>query len=72
MRFFPCRFDVVFLSSKFPKDDRAEFAQKEQLGLPYWTMISATRVLVGVSKNLGFLIFGIFQKKLVSASYSLV
>ena len=33
-----------------PKDDRTGFAQEEQLGLPYWTMILAICVSVDVSK----------------------
>ena len=35
-----------------PQDDRTDFAQEEQLGLPYWTMILAICVVVDESKCL--------------------
>ena len=38
-----------------PKDDRTSFAQEEQLGLLYWTMILAICVSVDVSKYLDIL-----------------
>ena len=40
-----------------PKDDRTNFAQEERLGLPYWTMIWATCVVVDESKCLEIPIF---------------
>ena len=35
-----------------PKGDRTDFAQEEQLGLQYWTMILAICVVVNESKCL--------------------
>ena len=43
---------IAFLIIVLPRDDRTDFAQEEQLCLPYWTMILAICVLVDVSKNL--------------------
>ena len=43
---------VAFPMKVLPKDDRTDFAQEEQLGLPYWTMILATCALVDVSNYL--------------------
>ena len=37
------------------KCNRTDFAQEEQLGLPYWTMILAICILVDVSKYLDIL-----------------
>ena len=51
----PC-FNRIFsncLSHNSPvKDDRTDFAQEEQLGLPYWYMIWAICVVVDESKCL--------------------
>ena len=46
-----------------PKDDRTNFFQEEQLGLPHWAMILATCVSVDVSKYLVILTLGIFNEK---------
>ena len=43
---------IVFPTRVWPQDDRADFVQKERLGLPYWTMILAIRVVVDESKCL--------------------
>ena len=52
---------IAFPITVLPKDDRTDFAQEEQLGLPYWTMILATCVVVDESKCLDTPIFGIFN-----------
>ena len=44
---------IAFPITVLPKDDRTDFAQEERLGLPYWTMILATCVVVDESKCLG-------------------
>ena len=41
---------IAFPITVLPKDDLKDFAQEERLGLPYWTMILATRVVVDESK----------------------
>ena len=51
---------VAFPVTILPKGDRTDFAQKERLGFPYWTMILAFCVSVDMSKNLNILTFGIF------------
>ena len=43
---------IAFPITVLPKDDRADFVQEEQLGLPYWTMILAICVVVDESKCL--------------------
>ena len=43
-----------------PRDDRTDFAQEEQLDLPYWTMILAICALVDVSKYLDTLTLEFF------------
>ena len=40
---------IAFLIIVLPKDDRTNSAQEERLGLPYWTMIWATCVVVNES-----------------------
>ena len=35
-----------------PKDDSTDFVPEERLGVPYWTMILAIRVVVDESKRL--------------------
>ena len=40
---------AMHVSIVLPKDDRAGFAQEEQLGLPYWTIILAICVVVDES-----------------------
>ena len=40
---------IAFLIPVMPKDDRTDFAHEERLGLPYWTMILATCVVVDES-----------------------
>ena len=37
---------IAVTTTVLPKDGSTDSAQEEQLGLPYWTMISATRVFV--------------------------
>ena len=51
---------IVFSTIVLPKDDRTDFAQEEQLGLPYWTMILAICALVDVSKYLDILTLDFF------------
>ena len=46
---------IAFPILVLPEDDRTDFVQEEQLGLPYWTMIWAIWVLVDVSKYLDIL-----------------
>ena len=53
----PNRTSIGFSQTAFPirvlpKDDGTDFAQEERLGLPYWTMILATCVVVDESKCL--------------------
>ena len=43
---------IAFPITVLPKDDGTDFAQEERLGLPYWTMILATCVVVDESKCL--------------------
>ena len=43
---------IAFPITVLPKDDRTDSAQEEQLGLQYWTMISAICVVVDESKCL--------------------
>ena len=43
---------IAFSITVLPKDDDRDFAQKERLGLPYWTMISAICVVVDESQCL--------------------
>ena len=43
---------IAFPIIVLPKDDHTDFAQEERLGLPYWTMIWAIRVMVDESKGL--------------------
>ena len=43
---------ILFPIIVLPKDDHTDFAQKERLGLPYWTMILAICVVVDESKCL--------------------
>ena len=47
----------AFSKTVLPKDDHTDFAQKERLGLPYWTMIWAICVVVDESKCLDTPIF---------------
>ena len=61
LEFSPNRVSIGFSQIAFPiivlpKDDRTNSAQEERLGLPYWTMVQAVCVLVGVSKYLDILI----------------
>ena len=50
---FPIGFSqIAFPITVLPKDDHTDFAQKERLGLPYWTMIWAICVVVDESKCL--------------------
>ena len=46
---------IAFPIIVLPEGDRTDSAQEEQLGLPYWTMISATCVVVDESKCLDIL-----------------
>ena len=43
---------IAFPMTVLPKDDRTDFALEERLGLPHWTMILATCVVVDESKCL--------------------
>ena len=43
---------IAFPFTVLPKDDHLNFAQEEQLALPYWTKISAICVVVDESKRL--------------------
>ena len=43
---------IAFPITVLPKDERADSAQDERLGLPYWTMIWAICVVVDESKCL--------------------
>ena len=43
---------IAFPTIVLLKDDRTDSAQEEQLGLPYWTMSLAIRVVVDESKCL--------------------
>ena len=43
---------IAFPITVLPKDDHINIVQKERLGLPYWTMISAICVVVNESKCL--------------------
>ena len=43
---------ITFPIIVLPKDDRTDFVQEERLGLRYWTMTSATCVVVDESKCL--------------------
>ena len=43
---------IAFTIGVLPKDDHTDFAQEEQLGLPYWTLILAICVVVDESKCL--------------------
>ena len=43
---------IAFPITVLPKDDRTDFAQEEQLGLPFWTMILTICVVVDESKCL--------------------
>ena len=43
---------IAFPMIVLPKDDHTDFAQEERLGLPCWTMILATCVVVDESKCL--------------------
>ena len=57
MEFYPSHVSIGSSQITFPiivllKDDRADSAQEEQLGLPYWTMILAICVVVDESKCL--------------------
>ena len=45
-----------------PKNDRTDFVQEERLGLPFWTMMLATCVVVDLSKYLDILTWN-FQKR---------
>ena len=47
--------ELTFPMIVLPKDDRTDFVQKGQLGLPSWTMILANCVSVDVSKYLDIL-----------------
>ena len=57
LEFSPIHVSIGFYQIAFPiivllKDDHTDFAQEERLGLPYWTMILATCVVVDESKCL--------------------
>ena len=52
---------IVFPISVLPKDGRTYFAQEELLGLPYWTMIQAIRVVVNESTYLDIAILELFN-----------
>ena len=54
---------IAFTTIVLPKDDRTDFAQEEQLGLPYWTMIWAICALVDVSKYLDILTLVVKKKR---------
>ena len=43
---------IAFPRTVLPEDDRTDSAQEERLGLPYWTMILVTCVVVDESKCL--------------------
>ena len=43
---------IAFPIIVLPKDDHTDFVQEERPGLPYWTMIQATCVVVDESKCL--------------------
>ena len=51
---------IAFPTMGLPKDDRTDSFQEERLGLPYWTMILAIRVVVDESKCLDTPIWEIF------------
>ena len=57
---------IAFPIIVLPKDDRTDFVQEEQLGLPYWTMILAKCASLDVSKYLDvpILEFSIFCEHL--------
>ena len=50
-------FRTAFPTTVLPKDDRTDFSQEEQVGLPYWTMILAIYVLEDVSIHPDILIW---------------
>ena len=52
---------IAFPIIVLPKDDDADSAQEERLGLPYWTMISAICVVVDESKCLDIPILDFFD-----------
>ena len=57
LEFSPSRASIGFSQIAFPitvlpKDDRTDSFQEERLGLPYWTMIYASCVVVDESKCL--------------------
>ena len=52
---------IAFPITVLPKDDRVDFAQEEQLGLPYWTMISAICAVADGSKCLDTPILDFFN-----------
>ena len=71
LEFSPIHVSIGFSQIAFPiivlpKDDHTEFAQEEQLGLPYWTMSLAICVVVDESKCLDtpFLEFSIICEHL--------
>ena len=59
---------TAFPIAVLPKDDHTDFAQEKRLGLPYWTMILATCVVVDESKCLGIPIWD-FSKFLEHLSF---
>ena len=52
---------IAFPITVLPKDDRTDFAQEEQLGLPYWTMIWAILCFGGRIQMSGHSDFGFFN-----------
>ena len=52
---------IAFPIKVLPKDDRTDSAQKEQLDLPYWTMIEAISVVVRRIQMSGHSDFGIIN-----------
>ena len=54
-------FQISFSITVLPKDDHTDFIEEERPGLPYWTMILATCVVVDESKCLDIPILEIFN-----------
>ena len=67
LEFSPSHVSIEFSRIAFPiivlpKDDHTDSAPEERLGLPYWTMILATCVVVDESKCLDTPIWEFFKK----------